>query len=134
MRSISGVLRAQSIVFLGLTFLLQASCVGSKDKHLLGVPCDIPPGTNAMQAEQHAAQKSHMIFGEVLRIEGMTYVLKDQDGKEINVSTDETTEKPTVSQGDRIAANVDNRNHALWIRANRGTDRRTEHASADCRS
>ncbi len=134
MRSISDALRAQSIVFLGLTFLLQVSCVGSKDKHLLRVPCHIPPGTNAMQAEQHAAQKSHMIFGEVLRIEGMTYVLKDQDGKEINVSTDETTEKPTVSQGDRIAANVDNRNHALWIRANRGTDRRTEHASADCRS
>jgi hypothetical protein len=106
----------------------------SKEKHLLGVPCDIPPGKNATQAEEHAAQKSHMVFGKVLRIEGMSYVLKDQDGKEVSVSTDGTTEKPPVSQGDQIAANVDNRNHALWIRANRGTDRRTEHASADCGS
>jgi hypothetical protein len=73
-----------------------------------------------------------MLFGEVLRVDGTTYVLKDEDGKEVNVLTDETTEKPPINKGDRITANVDNLNHALWIRANRGTDRRTEHASADC--
>jgi ATP-dependent 26S proteasome regulatory subunit len=85
-----------------------------------------------MQAQQDAMRKSHMIFGEVLRVDGTTYVLKDDDGKEVSVKIDESTEKPPINKGDRIAANVDNQNLALWIRANRGTDRRTEHASADC--
>lgn len=85
-----------------------------------------------MLAEQDATQKSHMLFGEVLAVDGTTYVLKDEDGKEVSVQTDEKTEKPPINKGDRISANVDQQNHALWIRANRGTDRRTEHASADC--
>jgi hypothetical protein len=132
MLSIPSDVRARCMVFLGLTFLLQVGCVGSKEGQLAGAPCDIPPGKNAMQAEQNAVRKSHMIFGEVLRVDGTTYVLKDADGKEVSVKTDETTEKPPVNEGDRITANVDNLNHALWIRSNRGTDRRTEHASADC--
>jgi hypothetical protein len=65
-------------------------------------------------------------------VDGSTYVLKDEDGKEVRVQTDEKTEKPPINTGDRISANVDQQNHALWIRANRGTDRRTEHASTDC--
>ena len=124
--------RAHSAVLLGLFIFLQVSCAGSKGGHMLAAPCDVQSGKNAMQAEQNAVRKSHMIFGEVLRVEGTTYVLKDADGKEVSVKTDETTEKPPVNEGDRISANVDNLNHALWIRSNRGTDRRTEHASADC--
>ncbi|UVT17409.1 MAG: hypothetical protein H8K04_07690 [Nitrospira sp.] len=85
-----------------------------------------------MRAEQSAMRGSHLISGEVVRVEGPTYVLKDESGKEVSVQTDEATEKSPINQGDRISANVDTQNHALWIRANRGTDRRTEHASADC--
>lgn len=96
------------------------------------VPCEIPHGQNAKRAEQDATRGSHIIFGEVLRVDGATYLVKEEGGKEVSVKADETTEKPPIQQGDRISANVDNQNHALWIRANRGTDRRTEHASADC--
>jgi hypothetical protein len=120
------------VLLLGLVILLQAGCASSAGDKIMRPPCDIPPGQNVMQAQQDAMRKSHMIFGEVLRVDGTTYVLKDDDGKEVSVKIDESTEKPPINKGDRIAANVDNQNLALWIRANRGTDRRTEHASADC--
>lgn len=129
--SLKGI-RADTLLFLGVVIILQMGCAASTSDKRLGSPCEIPPGTNAMQAAQDAAQKSHMIFGEVLAVDGSTYVLKDEDGKEVRVQTDEKTEKPPINTGDRISANVDQQNHALWIRANRGTDRRTEHASTDC--
>ena len=131
MFSLKGV-RAETLLFLGVVTILQISCAASTPDKRLGSPCEISPGTNAMLAEQDATQKSHMLFGEVLAVDGTTYVLKDEDGKEVSVQTDEKTEKPPINKGDRISANVDQQNHALWIRANRGTDRRTEHASADC--
>jgi hypothetical protein len=96
------------------------------------IPCEIPSGQNAMQAEQDAMRESHIVFGEVVRVDGATYVVKEEGGKEVRLQADEKTEKPPIRQGDHISANVDKNNHALWIRANRGTDRRTEHASADC--
>jgi hypothetical protein len=74
----------------------------------------------------------HMINGEVLRMDGAKYVVKGEDGKEVSLQVDQSTEKPPISKGDHISASVDDQNRALWIRANRGTDRRTEHASADC--
>ncbi len=132
MLSIPRDIRTRSLLFLGLVTILQVGCAASGGGKMMGPPCDIPAGKNAMQAEQDAMRQSHMIYGEVLRMDGMTYILKDEDGKEVRVQTDERTEKPPVNQGDRIAANIDNQNHALWIRANRGTDRRTEHASVDC--
>lgn len=97
-----------------------------------GTPCEVPSGQNAMQAEQDAKRGSHVIFGEVTRVDGTTYVVKDENGKEVKLQTDERTEKSPINKGDHISANVDDKNHALWIRANRGTDRRTEHVSGDC--
>ncbi len=97
-----------------------------------GLPCDIPHGQNATHAEQDAKRGGHMIFGEVMRVDGENYVVKEEGGKEVRFKTTERTEKTPINQGDRISASVDNQNQALWIRANRGTDRRTEHASADC--
>ncbi len=132
MISLSGSVRPRNLLVLGLVTILQIGCVASRgDKHIAS-PCDVLPGTNALQAEHNAVRKTHLIYGEVVRMDGTTYVLKEEDGKEVSVLTDETTEKPPINKGDHITANVDNLNSALWIRANRGTDRRTEHASADC--
>jgi hypothetical protein len=105
---------------------------GVQAKGAEGLPCDIPHGQNATQAEQDAKRGSHVIFGEVIRVDGANYVVKDESGKEVSLQADDRTEKPPINKGDQISANVDDKNHALWIRANRGTDRRTEHASADC--
>lgn len=132
MMSIPRDIRAGSVLFLGLATILQIGCMASGGDKIISGPCDIPSGQNAMRAEQSAMRGSHLISGEVVRVEGPTYVLKDESGKEVSVQTDEATEKSPINQGDRISANVDTQNHALWIRANRGTDRRTEHASADC--
>ncbi len=71
-----------------------------------------------------------MISGEVLRMDCASYLIKEISGKEVRVRTDEGTAKPQINQGDYISADVNDQNRALWIRANRGTDRRTEHASA----
>lgn len=120
------------LLMLGLLSLPEignAAGTAEKDK---GLPCDVPAGRNVTQAEQDAERGSHIIFGEVTRVDGMTYVVKDESGKEVKLQTDERTEKPPIHQGDRISASVDNQNHALWIRANRGTDRRTEHVAGGC--
>lgn len=119
-------------ILLGLFSMPQISDVASAADQLKETPCEIPPGQNAMQAEQDARRGSHMVSGEVVRVDGATYVVKEEGGKEVKLQTDEKTEKSPVNKGDHISANVDDRNHALWIRANRGTDRRTEHASTDC--
>ena len=73
-----------------------------------------------------------MISGEVMRVDDGNYFVKDQSGKEVRLETDQRTENPEINQGDRISAYVDDQDHALWIRSNKMTDRRTEHASADC--
>lgn len=129
---ITRLIGARNVGILGVFLLIQVGCAApAKDTTMRG-PCEVPHGQNALRAEQDATRVSHLISGEVSRVDGTTYVLKDESGKEVNLQIDEKTEKPPINQGDRVSANVDNQNHALWIRANRGTDRRTEHVSADC--
>jgi ribosomal protein S1 len=58
----------------------------------------------------------NVIRGEVLRADGENYFVKQQNGKEVRVHIDETTEKPSpVTLGDRIEAEVNDQNHALSI-------------------
>ncbi len=64
-----------------------------------------------------------MIKGEVLRVEGDNYFVKGQDGKEVRLHTDQTTQKTgSINRGDRIEAKVNEENHALSIRSAQGTD------------
>ncbi|HKO30046.1 MAG TPA: hypothetical protein VJU54_02820 [Nitrospiraceae bacterium] len=95
-------------------------------------PCENREGQAAMKAGQEQRMGVQMIQGEVLRVEGHTYFVKLQDGKEVNLQVDQTTEKPDINQGDYIEAGMNNQNHALWIRTDKSTDRRNEHAAADC--
>lgn len=125
-------------VLLGGTLLFlcnmsQMGDVASAADQLKGTPCEIPPGQNAMQAEQDAMRRSHVVSGEVVRVDGAMYVVKEKGGKEVRLQTDERTEKSPIKKGDRISANVDDQNHALWVRSNESTDRRNEHASTDCK-
>jgi hypothetical protein len=63
------------------------------------------------------------IEGEVLRVEGDSYFVKGQDGKEVRLHTDQTTQKTgNIKQGDRIEAKVSDQDHALSIRSAQGTD------------
>ena len=58
----------------------------------------------------------HIIQGDVLRMENGHYVVRQKNGKEVRVDIDQTTEvMRQIKHGDRIVANVDDQNHALWI-------------------
>jgi hypothetical protein len=77
--------------------------------------------SNEMKGDQSTDGK--MIKGEVLRVEGDNYFVKGQDGKEVRLHTDNTTQKiGSFKQGDPIEAKVNDKNHALSIRSARGTD------------
>ena len=61
-------------------------------------------------------QEVHIIQGDVLRVEGDTYFIKELGGKELSLRTDATTMKPEKIQvGDRIEAKVDENNRALSL-------------------
>lgn len=118
---------ASGVLMLALCSLLQAGDVVFAASEVVGSPCEIPA---VQRTEPQAIQESHVISGEVLRMDCASYLIKEISGKEVRVRTDEGTAKPQINQGDYISADVNDQNRALWIRANRGTDRRTEHASA----
>jgi len=55
--------------------------------------------------------------GEVVRVEGAKYFVKGQDGKEVRLHTDSTTQMMTgiIGKGDRIEAKVHDQSQALSI-------------------
>lgn len=128
---VRGVVRG-SVLLLGLFIMLQVNDVAFATNEIKRSPCEIPPGQNAMRAEQNVERDTHIISGELLSTDGDYYVVKDENGKEVSLLSDQRTDKPVIEKGDRITAYVDDRNYALWIRSNESTDRRSVHASIDC--
>jgi hypothetical protein len=69
------------------------------------------------------SQDGKIIKGEVLRVEGDNYFVNGQDGKEVRMQIDKTTQKiGSFKEGERIEAKMNDGNHALSIRSARGTD------------
>jgi hypothetical protein len=95
-------------------------------------PCESRGGQTILGAQQDKGKGGYTIRGQVLRVEGNTYVVKSQDGKEVSLQTDQTMEKPAITQGDYIQANMNEQNQPLWIGPLKSTDRRNEH-EPDCR-
>jgi len=126
------VLSAVTLLCLGLFSLPQGGGLASAADDVKGLPCEVPHGQNATRAEHAETKGTHLISGEVLRIEEAKYLVREESGKEVTVKTDQKTVQPVINQGDHISANINDQNYALWIRSNKMTDRRTEHASADC--
>jgi hypothetical protein len=61
-------------------------------------------------------QVVHIIQGDVLRVEGDTYFIKELGGKEMSLRTDASTMKAEKIQvGDRIEAKIDGNNRALSL-------------------
>ena len=61
-------------------------------------------------------QGVHIIQGDVLRVEGNTYFIKELGGKELSLHTDAATMKAEKIQvGDRIEVKVDENNRALSV-------------------
>ena len=75
-------------------------------------------GTAAMTyaADQPMAAGSQTIQGDLLKVEGEFYVVKDMTGKEVRLHVDKTTKlEGSFNAGDRIEAQVTEKGHALSI-------------------
>ena len=127
---IVSVLSCGFLLCVGLSQAAQASNAGPTTDEMKADQSDRRQGgqeagekqmSNEMKGDQSTDGK--MIKGEVLRVEGDNYFVKGDDGKEVHMHIDNTTEKiGSVKQGDRIEAKVNNENHALSIRSAQGTD------------
>ena len=91
-------------------------------------PCEKRGGQGVLGAQQEPGNTGYTIRGEVLRVEGNTFVVRRQDGNEVSLKTDRTD----IAQGDFIQANLNGQNQVLWIGPLKSTDRRNEH-EPDCR-
>ena len=132
MAKVLRVLSVGTLLLLGLFSMPQGGDLASAAEEMKGIPCEVPHGQNATRAEQAETKGTHMISGEVMRVEDANYLVREESGKEVTLKTDQKTVQPVIHQGDRITADVNDQNYALWIRSNKMTDRQTEHASADC--
>jgi len=82
---------------------------------------------DTMTSESKPSQRVEDIKGEVSRIEGDTYFVKGENGKEVRLHIDDTTQKTgAIHEGARIEAQMNEQNHALSIRSTPTTDRRNE--------
>ena len=73
------------------------------------------PGGAAAAKEASSAQT---VSGEVLKIEGENYVVKDAMGKEVKLHVSPETKKDGIIKvGDKIEAQADATGHAISIKA-----------------
>ena len=71
-----------------------------------------------VELKSSSAQGARTLMGELFLVEGGNYFVLDQDGKEIRLLTDKTTEMMgEIKKGDRIEAKVNDQDHALSIRS-----------------
>lgn len=119
-----GVLSCGFLVCLGLSNAVQADNAASFEDKLKADQSDRRQGgqeagkkqMNDMEGGQLNGGKT--IKGEVLRVEGDNYFVNGQNGKEVRLHIDETTNKARnikIEPGDQIEAKVTNQNHALSV-------------------
>ena len=119
-----GVLSCGVLLCFGLSAAVQADDTASPADKLKAAQSDRRQGgqeageqqMNDVQGGQSTGGKT--IKGEVLRVDGDDYFVKGEDGKEVRLQTDETTQKASninIEPGDRIEAKVTDQHHALSI-------------------
>jgi hypothetical protein len=68
-------------------------------------------------ADDKAVPSSQTITGDLLKIEGEFYVVKEMSGKEIRLHVDKTTALDgAIKVGDKVEAQATEKNHAASIR------------------
>ncbi len=76
----------------------------------------VQPNQTPDTTEHPPLQGIRTIQGEVVRVDGETYVVKSDDGREVQVQADMTTRRlETIQSGDRIEADVDDDNYAVLL-------------------
>ena len=119
--SLSPAAQAQNAASAADEMKAEGSVFDTSDRRQGGQEAGEKPLSDEMKGDQSKGGKT--IKGEVLRVEGEQYFVKGQDGKEIRLRTDNTTQMVgEIKPGDRIEAKVNEQNHALSIRSARGTE------------
>jgi len=120
-----GVLSCGFLLCLGLSHAAQAENAAPTTEEMKVDQSDRRQGGEKAGEQQTSdelkggqSKDGQMIKGDLLRVEGDNYVVRGQDGKEVRMDIDKTTEKiGSFKQGDRIEAEVNGENHALSIRS-----------------
>ena len=119
-----GVLSCGFLLCLGLSHATEGDYAASAADEKKADQSDRRQGGQEAGEEQMSdemkggqSQGGKTIKGEVLRVEGANYFVKGQDGKEVRLHTDSTTQMMTgiIGKGDRIEAKVNDQSHALSI-------------------
>jgi hypothetical protein len=73
---------------------------------------------SAQSTEKTGKSASQAIKGEVLKIDGENYTIKDASGKEVRLHVDKTTKtQGTLKVGDKVEAEATPEGHATSIKA-----------------
>lgn len=123
-RKVVGVLSCSFLLFLGLSNAARSEHAPSASDVMKtdsvtdrqGFQSDDDKQKNVDSKKDGAGDK--MVKGELIRVENANYTVKMQNGKEVRLHTDKTTEMMgTVKKGDQIEAKVNDQHHALSIRS-----------------
>jgi hypothetical protein len=126
-----GVLSCGFLLCLGLSHAAQADNAVSAQDAMNADQSDHRQGSQQVgdkhlkdPAKGAQSKGDKTIRGEMLRVEGDNYFVKERDGKEVRLQTDKTTQiMRNIQRGDQIEAKVNNQNHTLAIDLlERGTD------------
>jgi len=117
-----GVVSCGFLLCLGLSNASQADHAASSADKLKADQSDRRQGGQEA-GEQHMndmeggqSEGSKTIKGEVLTVEGDNLLVKAQDGEEVRLHTDHTTQKArNIEPGERIEAKVNDQDHALVV-------------------
>ena len=64
-----------------------------------------------------AAPSTQTVIGDLLKVDGEFYVVKDMAGKEVRLHADKTTTLDgVIKAGDKVEAQATEKNHAMSIR------------------
>jgi len=118
-----GVLSCGFLLCLGLSHAAQADNVASAADETNADQSDHRQGGQKAGEQQlkdpmkgTQSKGGNTVRGEMLRVEGDDYLVKAQDGKEVRLHTDKTTQiMRNIQQGDQIEAKINNQNHTLSI-------------------
>jgi hypothetical protein len=84
---------------------------------ILAVIIGVGMASYAYAAGDMAAPSTQTVNGDLLKIDGEFYVVKDMAGKEIRLHVDKTTVmEGVIKTGDKVEAQATEKNHAASIR------------------
>jgi uncharacterized protein YdeI (BOF family) len=122
MKKLIGIVAVGFILSLtGWAFAAEKATPGSPGSTEMGTPGS--SGGAAAAAEKAAAgakEGARTIKGELLKIDGENYLVKDATGKEVKLHVSPETKKDgDVKVGDKIEAQADASGHATSIKASK---------------